>query len=249
MSILLEPCLVRTLFEFHQVMIRDRIYITNATMWNIFQQLAHAIACLHEGMSPKKLGGVEDWKPVIHRDIRTQNKFISALLKSNDWKTMRIKLGDFGVASEPGSKPEAMSDYVTTLYRAPEVEWKEPKLTDKSDVWAVGAIIHELAHGVGTTCNPKTLEERWKEKYRKLPDLDWADEKGKRNYWAAHAPRIVMGTQMETGEDKEFRFQVDPDARRLREMKVITGYTEDLDHCMKSALNMRAEERHDAYRC
>jgi serine/threonine-protein kinase Nek2 len=60
------------------------------------------------------------------------------------------KIGDFGLTSEGTSKHVKTTRYSrgTDCYRAPELLKEDsPKFNNKSDIWALGCILHELAAG------------------------------------------------------------------------------------------------------
>lgn len=73
---------------------------------------------------------------VIHRDIKTQNVFLTG--------SKTIKVGDFGISKVLESTTQvAMTVVGTPYYMAPESCQSEP-YTSKSDVWALGVILFEL---------------------------------------------------------------------------------------------------------
>jgi NIMA (never in mitosis gene a)-related kinase len=73
---------------------------------------------------------------VIHRDIKTQNIFLTG--------NNTVKLGDFGVSKLLGTAiSNAMTVVGTPYYMSPEVCKSEP-YSAKSDVWALGCILYEL---------------------------------------------------------------------------------------------------------
>ena len=75
---------------------------------------------------------------VMHRDIKPDNLFIS--------ESGVIKLGDFGLAVQLGHSCSVRSTTCgTAWYMAPEVYEEEACL--KSDVWALGISIIEMAEG------------------------------------------------------------------------------------------------------
>ena len=75
-------------------------------------------------------------RKVIHRDIKTQNVFLTS---SNT-----IKVGDFGISKVLESSTQvAMTVVGTPYYMAPEACLSNP-YTSKSDIWALGVIIYEL---------------------------------------------------------------------------------------------------------
>ena len=73
---------------------------------------------------------------VIHRDIKTQNIFLTG--------NNTIKIGDFGISKVLETTCQNANTVVgTPYYMAPEACQSEP-YTSKSDVWALGCILYEL---------------------------------------------------------------------------------------------------------
>jgi ankyrin repeat protein len=61
------------------------------------------------------------------------------------------KLADFGISAEATSKLATTTKARGTYeYMAPELQWRRPQFSNKSDIWALGCILHELA--TGDTC-------------------------------------------------------------------------------------------------
>lgn len=73
---------------------------------------------------------------VIHRDIKTQNIFLTG--------NNTVKVGDFGISKVLETTCQNANTVVgTPYYMAPEACQSEP-YTSKSDVWALGCILYEL---------------------------------------------------------------------------------------------------------
>ena len=109
-------------------------------VWPIFLQLADVLAYLHEGFNYKNpLGKPLDWRPVIHCDIKPDNVFLCEY--SRDKSYPEVVLGDFGFATLQSGKRCCG----TPTYHSPELV--KTGNTKASDVWALGATIHELVHG------------------------------------------------------------------------------------------------------
>ena len=92
-----------------------------------FVQLALALHHVHE-------------RGVLHRDLKTQNVFVSAA-------AAHVKLGDFGIAKHLGSAHDeaalAATCVGTPYYMSPELFRGEAYGT-KADVWALGCVLYEL---------------------------------------------------------------------------------------------------------
>ena len=109
-------------------------------VWCIFFQLADVLAYLHEGFDYKNpFSAPRDWQPVIHCDIKPENVFLREHSRDNPYPN--VVLGDFGLATLHSGK----RCWGTGPYYSPELEITGN--TKASDVWALGATIHELVHG------------------------------------------------------------------------------------------------------
>lgn len=78
-------------------------------------------------------------KGFIHRDIKPQN----TLCFEKDNK-MCFKLCDFGLSKPYTTQGVQSPKVVTSWYRAPEICSRNPKYTQKSDIWSVGCIFFEM---------------------------------------------------------------------------------------------------------
>ena len=98
-------------------------------IWHVFIQLAEALDAMHH----------RGTQHVVHRDVKPSNVFLkTAYRPGHAFPT--VKLGDYGLATT-----KAHSTGCGTW------EWIGPEiaLSSRGDVWALGAIIHALCHGVG----------------------------------------------------------------------------------------------------
>jgi serine/threonine protein kinase len=75
---------------------------------------------------------------IVHRDFKPDN-----LLRMEDG---RLVLSDFGLATDAANAPGATVLIGTPHYMAPEVLAGEPATT-RSDVWALGVVLHEIFFG------------------------------------------------------------------------------------------------------
>jgi len=124
-------------------------FISEAWMWGLFLQLADAIAFLHYGYNRKAQhpnNPPHGWQKIVHGDIKPGNVFIKEPVSGG--ACPKIALGDFGSAT---LKPITYGFFMTDLrYQGPE-QTGPPHLRQMSamnDVWSVGAVMHELGHGL-----------------------------------------------------------------------------------------------------
>ena len=110
-------------------------------IWQVFVQLADALAFLHYGISRRHPHSQPvGWRRVIHRDLKPANVFFRKKLSSRH-PVPDVVLGDFGLATTN----DITEGCGTDVWWAPEI----PQCTKEGDVWGLGAIIHALGHGVG----------------------------------------------------------------------------------------------------
>ncbi|XP_055449407.1 serine/threonine-protein kinase Nek3 isoform X3 [Psammomys obesus] len=75
-------------------------------------------------------------KRVLHRDIKSQNVFLT--------QNGKVKLGDFGSARLLSSPMAFACTYVGTPYYVPPEIWENLPYNNKSDIWSLGCILYEL---------------------------------------------------------------------------------------------------------
>ncbi|XP_072021077.1 LOW QUALITY PROTEIN: uncharacterized protein [Amphiura filiformis] len=97
----------------------------------MFQQMVAAIRHIHE-------------HKILHRDLKTANIFLT--------KEGIIKIGDFGISKVMSSHNQGANTVLgTPYYISPEICEGKP-YNSKSDIWALGCILYEMA------CLQKTFE-------------------------------------------------------------------------------------------
>lgn len=117
-------------------------FIPETFMWHAYLQLSEALAFLHTGYDQRASYSVPaDWQPVIHGDLKPENIFLSPPNASSpsplDREYPSLVIGDFGLATLVENQRPG-----TLVYQPPEM----PASTKKADVWALGSIMHKMAH-------------------------------------------------------------------------------------------------------
>jgi NIMA (never in mitosis gene a)-related kinase len=120
--IIMEYCEVGDINFYIQRKVKAKEQIAETDIFNWLVQTCLGLEYLHN-------------RKVIHRDIKTQNLFITG--------DNTIKIGDFGISKVMNTQSQAMTVVGTPYYMSPEACQSEPQTT-KSDVWALGCVIHEL---------------------------------------------------------------------------------------------------------
>ena len=117
-------------------------FIPENFMWHAYLQLSEALAFIHTGYDQDASHFVPpDWQSVIHGDLKPENVFLSAPNPSSSNPLEReypsLVIGDFGLATLVELQRSG-----TLVYQPPEM----PASTKKADVWALGSIMHKMAH-------------------------------------------------------------------------------------------------------
>jgi len=99
-------------------------YFSEDLILNWFVQICLALKHVHD-------------RKILHRDIKSQNIFLT---KGNN-----VKLGDFGIAKILKNTVDLAKTCIgTPYYLSPEICENKP-YNNKSDIWALGCILYEMA--------------------------------------------------------------------------------------------------------
>ena len=104
---------------------KKTLYLPEETIWKYFIQICIGLSSLHNNKNMK----------ILHRDIKSLNIF---LLNDN------IKIGDLGLAKKLNQNSYANTIVGTPYYLSPEL-CKYQNYNEKSDIWALGIVLYELA--------------------------------------------------------------------------------------------------------
>ena len=109
----------------------SRTFVHEQRIWKYFAQILSALKTCHRRREKGAL------KPVLHRDIKPANVFLD--------RHDNAKLGDFGLARTLESMSKfAYTNVGTPFYMSPE-QTNSKKYDERSDIWAVGCMLYELA--------------------------------------------------------------------------------------------------------
>ncbi|KAF2124275.1 kinase-like protein [Dothidotthia symphoricarpi CBS 119687] len=233
-SIVLEYCPLGDLYDLYwtKAMVKNRAVVAERTMWTVLSQLLSAVAFLHEGIGCRNPLDVDYWKPVVHRDIKMENILVKSLGSKDDWSEMVIKLGDFGLSAwyDP-TNPIPSETTGTPLCWPPETTWENKTMTPAGDVWAVGTVIHEMAHGFKPVVDMVLTKKKWYGENVGRPYPEHWHEATKKHFWFAKSPRKVLP------------INVDSHALDPRSHRPTPKYSNSLNECMMMALTMEMDER------
>lgn len=98
-------------------------YLPEEKIWKIFIQICLGINYIHS-------------KNILHRDMKTMNIFLM--------KDEIVRIGDLGVAKILNQNSFANTFVGTPYYLSPEICEEKP-YNEKSDIWALGCILYEMA--------------------------------------------------------------------------------------------------------
>ncbi|XP_002731116.1 serine/threonine-protein kinase Nek2-like [Saccoglossus kowalevskii] len=134
---------------------RDRKYLEEAFIWNIFLQLTLALQECHRR---------DAGRAILHRDLKPANVFLDA--------DHNVKLGDFGLARVLNHDHSFAKTFVGTPYYMSPEQVNYLSYNEKSDIWSLGCLLYELCalSPPFTALNQRGLSEKIREgKFRRIP--------------------------------------------------------------------------------
>ena len=121
--IIMEYCEGGDLSSYLSKMQKLVSHLTEIQIWKFFIQMSLGLAYIH-------------YKKILHRDLKSLNIFLT--------KNLDVKIGDLGVAKILQNTIHAYTFIGTPYYLSPEILEEKP-YNEKSDVWALGCILYEMA--------------------------------------------------------------------------------------------------------
>ena len=127
---------------------QEWVPVPESFIWHCFLQLSEALAYIHHGYDCRQHCGpppASKWQPIIHADLKPENIFLGPPTEDSHGYPSLV-LGDFGLVTiEENPLPG------TWKWQPPEL----PMSSKKADVWALGAVIHALAHDGQAPLRPR----------------------------------------------------------------------------------------------
>jgi NIMA (never in mitosis gene a)-related kinase len=123
-------------------------------IWRYFIQICLGLAYIHS-------------KKILHRDLKSLNIFLT--------KEEKVKIGDLGVAKVLNNTDFANTFIGTPYYLSPEICEEKP-YNEKSDVWALGCILYEMAtykHPFNATNHGALILKILRGKYDPISNKDY----------------------------------------------------------------------------
>lgn len=156
--------------------------------------MAQAVAFIHGVVGP----GIEDRKPIIHRDIKPKN----ILVCYNGTTYPTFKLHDFGCGTFHSAGKELRDSFCGTFeFQPPET----PRInTFAADIWSVGACVHWLC--VGRPPIKSVVDYTVSQKRRnngQHPKAAFRGYTAPEQYYRAHVPRKVLPINLTPEEQQE----------------------------------------------
>jgi NIMA (never in mitosis gene a)-related kinase len=119
----MEYCDGGDLANYLNIQMKTGRNLTEEKIWKFFIQISLGLLYIHN-------------KKILHRDLKTLNIFLT--------KDDKVRIGDLGVAKVLSQTDFARTFVGTPYYLSPEICEEKP-YNEKSDVWALGCILYEMA--------------------------------------------------------------------------------------------------------
>jgi NIMA (never in mitosis gene a)-related kinase len=123
LNIVMEYCDGGDLSHYLNYFSKNGKNLNEDKIWKFFIQISLGLAYIHS-------------KKILHRDLKTLNIFLT--------KDEKVKIGDLGVAKVLNQTNFARTFVGTPYYLSPEICEEKP-YNEKSDIWALGCILYEMA--------------------------------------------------------------------------------------------------------
>ncbi|KAH3756375.1 protein kinase [Pelomyxa schiedti] len=182
-----------------------------------FFQLAHALDYIHD-------------KNILHRDLKTQNIFLSKDLRV-------VKIGDFGISKMLSSPNQFAKTIIgTPYYLSPEMCEDKP-YNQKSDVWALGCIIYELStlrHAFDGKSLPALVLKILRGIYPPIPTTYSSDLKSLISNLLLRDPQLRPSISEVVSTMKAIFPNFDTDAQRQPRLKFVAPFISHFSHFISS---------------
>lgn len=123
LNIVMEYCDGGDLSIYLRDFLKTGKFLPEEKIWKFFIQICLGINYIHN-------------KKILHRDLKTMNIFLM--------KDEKVRIGDLGVAKVLNQNSFANTFVGTPYYLSPEICEEKP-YNEKSDIWALGCILYEMA--------------------------------------------------------------------------------------------------------
>jgi serine/threonine protein kinase len=155
--IIMEYCDGGDLSNYLNIQMKSGKAMNEEKIWKFFIQICLGLAYIHS-------------KKILHRDLKTLNIFLT--------KDEKVKIGDLGVAKVLSQTNFAKTFVGTPYYLSPEICEEKP-YNEKSDVWALGCILYEMAtfkHPFNASNQGALIIKILKGKYDPISSKDYSSE-------------------------------------------------------------------------
>jgi NIMA (never in mitosis gene a)-related kinase len=131
LCIVMDYCEGGDLSQYVSARRRQRTTIPEPQVLRWLTQMSLALKHMHD-------------KNVLHRDIKTQNVFLTKRQESGSTSLSTVKIADFGISKVLDSHTAlARTQVGTPYYLSPEICQKQ-SYSSPSDIWALGCVLYEL---------------------------------------------------------------------------------------------------------